>query len=206
MSSLSRERTADVIDDLGVRRNARLTALTGSVLLVLLFLEGVTVLQVGSLIVPHMVIGAALLAPVLLKLSTTGWKILRYYTRSPEYVREGPPPLLRRLLAPVVMVTTVGLLGTGVVLMLDGPSASSRWTFLHKGFFVVWFAAMTVHVLVHVGRTVRAVTLEYVARRPDALPGRGVRLLALAGMLLLGTGLASWATGFTGPWTALFHG
>jgi succinate dehydrogenase hydrophobic anchor subunit len=90
--------------------------------------------------------------------------------------------------------------------MLDGPSASARWTFLHKGFFVVWFAAMTVHVLLHVGRTARAVTLEYVARRPDALPGRGVRLLALAGMLVLGTGLASWATGHTAAWTALFHG
>lgn len=206
MTSLSRERTADVTDDQGVRKNARLTALTGSVLLVLLFLEGVTVLQVGPLIVPHMVIGAALLAPVLLKLSTTGWKILRYYTRSPEYVREGPPPLLRRLLAPVVMVTTVGLLGTGVVLMLDGPSASSRWTFLHKGFFVVWFAAMALHVLVHVARTARAVTLEYVARRPDALPGRGVRLLALVGMLVLAAGLASWATGYTAPWTAVFRG
>ncbi len=206
MSSVSPERTRVATRDLGVRQNARLTALTGSVLLVLLFVEGVTVLQVGSLIVPHIVIGVALLAPVLLKLATTGWKIIRYYTRSPEYVREGPPPLLRRLLAPVVMVTTVGLLGTGVVLMLEGPSASFRWTFLHKAFFVLWFGAMTLHVLIHVARTARAVTVEYVSRRPDALPGRGARLLALLGMAVLAVGLASWAAGHTAAWTALFHG
>lgn len=206
MTSVSSERTGHATRELGVRQNARLTALTGSVLLVLLFAEGITVLQVGSLIVPHMVIGTALLAPVLLKLSTTGWKILRYYTRSPEYVREGPPPMLRRLLAPVVMVTTVGLLGTGVVLMLEGPSAASRWTFLHKAFFVLWFAAMTLHVLIHVARTVRAVSVEYLTRHPEALPGRGVRLLALTGALVLGIGLASWATGYTAPWTGLFGG
>lgn len=206
MSKLSPERTAADAGELGVRKNARMTALTGSVLLVLLFVEGITVLQVGSLIVPHMVIGTLLLAPVLLKLSTTGWKILRYYTRSPAYVREGPPPILRRLLAPVVIVTTVGLLGSGVVLMLEGPSASGRWSFLHKAFFVLWFGAMAIHVLVHVAHTVRTMMLEYVSRQPDALPGRGVRLLALAGVLVLGVGLASWATGYTEPWTALFRG
>jgi hypothetical protein len=205
VSKLSIDTTVDDTGEVGIRKNARMTALTGSVLLVLLFVEGVTVLRVGSLIVPHMVIGALLLAPVLLKLSTTGWKILRYYTRSPAYVREGPPPLVRRLLAPVVMVTTVGLLGSGVVLMLEGPSASGRWTFLHKAFFVLWFVAMAVHVLIHVTRTLRAVALEYVARRPDAVPGRGVRLLALLGMLVAGVGLASWATGYLAPWTAVFH-
>ena len=197
---------AAVVEDLGVRRNARLSALTGFVLLLLLAAEGVTVLRVGALIVPHMVIGALLLGPVLLKLSMTGWKILRYYTRAPEYVRAGPPPILRRLLAPVVMVCTVGLLGTGVVLMIDGPSSTGRMSLLHKAFFVLWFVAMTLHVLAHVATSARAVVVEYVGRHPDALPGRGTRLLALAGALVLGVGLAAWASTLTAPWTALFHG
>ena len=191
--------------DLGVRQNGRLTALTGAVLLLLLFVEGVTVLQVGSLIVPHMVIGTLLLAPVVLKMSTTGWKILRYYSHAPEYVRAGPPPMLRRLLAPIVMVTTVGLLGTGVLLMLDGPSDTGRMSFLHKGFFVLWFMAMAVHVLVHVLQSLRAVAAEYLARDPQALPGRGTRLLALGGTLVVGVGLASCAAGQTAEWTAVFH-
>ena len=190
--------------DLGVRKNARLTALTGAVLLVLLFIEGITVLQVGSLIVPHMVIGALLLAPVGLKLSTTGWKILRYYARAPQYVREGPPPIGRRLLAPVVMVTTVGLLGSGIALMLEGPTASGRWGFLHKAFFVLWFMAMAVHVLVHVVRTLRTVVVEYAVGHPESLPGRGTRLLALAGVLVIGVGIAGWAAGHTSAWVSIF--
>ena len=200
---------ADVGTDavtLGVRKNARLTSLTGVVLLVLLFLEGVTVLQVGALIVPHLVIGTLLLAPVAFKLGTTGWKIIRYYAHSPEYVRAGPPPLPRRLLAPVVMVATVGLLGTGVALMLLGPSSTGQLSFLHKAFFVLWFAAMALHVLIHAWRSLRSVLAEYGARAGDALPGRAGRLLALAGMLVVGAVLAVWATGFTAPWTALFHG
>lgn len=196
-----------VVEDtgsLGVRRNARLTSLTGFVLLLALFAEGVTVLSVGSLVVPHIVIGTFLLAPVALKLGTTGWKILRYYTGAPAYVHAGPPPLLRRLLAPVVMVTTVGLLGTGVVLMLHGPGSTDRMAFLHKAFFVVWFGAMTLHVLIHVARSMRAVATEYAASREVVLPGRGVRLLVLAACVLVGLGLAAWATGYTAPWTQLF--
>ena len=199
---------ADVGTDavtLGVRKNARLTSLTGVVLLVLLFLEGVTVLQVGALIVPHLVIGTLLLAPVAFKLGTTGWKIIRYYAHSPEYVRAGPPPLPRRLLAPVVMVATVGLLGTGVALMLLGPSSTGQLSFLHKAFFVLWFAAMALHVLIHAWHSLRSVLAEYGAAA-EALPGRGGRLLALAGVLVVGAALAIWATGFTAPWTAVFHG
>jgi succinate dehydrogenase hydrophobic anchor subunit len=189
----------------GVRKNARLTSLTGFVLLLLLFAEGVTVLRVGALVVPHIAIGAALLAPVALKLSTTGWKIVRYYTHAPDYVRAGPPPMARRLLAPVVMVTTVGLLATGIGLMLIGPGSTGRLSFLHKAFFALWFLAMAVHVLVHVARSLRSVVAEYLASNPDALPGRGVRALTIAGTLLVGVGLAVWATGFTAQWTAVFH-
>ena len=202
--------STDAVDagraELGVRQNARLTSLTGFVLLGALFAEGITVLSVGSLIVPHMVIGALLLAPVALKLSTTGYKIVRYYTGAPAYVAAGPPPIARRLLAPLVMVATVGLLGTGVLLMIEGPQATGRMSFLHKGFFVVWFVAMTMHVLIHALGSVRAVVAEYLARHPEALPGRGARALSLAGCLVAGAGLAMWATGFTAPWTAIFHG
>jgi hypothetical protein len=196
---------ADVVTEV-VLKNARLTSLTGLILLILLFLEGITVLEVGTLIVPHLVIGTLLLAPVAFKLGTTGWKIVRYYAHSPEYVRAGPPPLPRRLLAPVVMVTTVGLLGTGVALMLLGPSSTGQLSFLHKAFFVLWFVAMALHVLIHALRSLRSVLAEYGARGADVLPGRGGRLLALAGVLVVGAALAMWATGFTAPWTAVFHG
>ena len=191
-------------ESLGVRQNSRLTSLTGFVLLIALAAEGVTVLRVGALVVPHIVIGALLLAPVLLKLGSTGWKIARYYLHSPEYVAAGPPPILRRLLAPLVMITTVGLLGTGIILMLQGPASVGRISFLHKGFFIAWFAVMALHVLIHVSGSLRAVAAEYFTRGAAVLQGRGTRALVLAACVVVGVGLALWASGYTAPWVAVF--
>ncbi len=188
--------------DAGVGQNARLTGLTAAVLLVLLAAEGVTILRIEPWIGPHIVIGFVLVAPVALKLSSTGYKIVRYYTSAPAYVAEGPPPLSRRLLAPVVMVTTAGVLGTGFELALLGPDAAGRWTVLHKGFFVLWFLAMTVHVLLHLTGTGQAVVGEYTGAGPTALSGRGRRQLVLLGTLFVGVVLGYVALRYTGAWTS----
>jgi hypothetical protein len=186
----------------GVTANARLTTLTGAVLLVLLFLEGATVLSVGRFITPHIVIGVLLIGPVALKLGSTGYKIVRYYTGSAAYVVAGPPPILRRLLAPVVMVTTVALLGSGVLVMLAGPGSSSRMLFLHKASFVLWFAAMAIHVLLHLGRVARGVGAEFSSPSVSALPGRGLRALLAAASLVVGSGLALWSLSYAHVWAA----
>jgi len=186
----------------GVSANARLTTLAGAVLLVLLFLEGLTVLSVGRFVTPHIVIGALLIGPVALKLGSTGYKIVRYYTGSTAYVVAGPPPILRRLLAPVVMVTTVALLGSGVLVMLDGPGSGSRMLFLHKASFVLWFAAMAIHVVLHLGRVARGVGAEISGPAADALPGRGVRALLTASSLVVGSGLALWSLSYAQVWAA----
>jgi hypothetical protein len=90
-----------------------------------------------------------LLPPVGLKLASTGWRMLRYYRRGEEYVRRGPPHIaLRVLVAPVVVVSTLFLFGTGVALLaLD--ETQGTLVGLHKASFVVWFAATSVHVLAH---------------------------------------------------------
>ena len=135
----------------GVDRNERLTAATGVVLIVLLAALGVTILSVGQLIWWHVLIGMLLIPPVLLKLGSTGWRFLRYYTRSPEYVDRGPPVLPLRLLAPLVVVSTLVVFGTGVALIVVGP-AGGILVGLHKASFIVWFFATAVHVLAHVRR------------------------------------------------------
>ena len=189
----------------GVRRNARLTALTGFVLLLLLGAEGITVVGFDGLVGPHLVIGTALLAPVALKLASTGWKILRYYGRTPDYVRAGPPPLVRRLLAPLVIVTTIGLLGTGIALMLLGPANAGPLPFLHRAFFAVWCAAIALHVLIHAQRSLRAVNAEVTAPPSQVLPGRAWRALTLTGTLAAGVGLAAWSAQHVAPWTSALH-
>jgi hypothetical protein len=190
----------------GVRQNARLTALLGSVLVILLGAELATALSVDSLIGPHLILGTALLAPVALKLGTTGWKIVRYYAHAPAYVRAGAPHLFRRLLAPVVIVTTVGLLGSGLALLVLGPAGAGHVATFHRGFFAVWCVALAMHVLTQAVRSLRAVRAEVTATGGSSLPGRRQRALALCVTLVVGIGLAAWAAQQVAPWTIALHG
>jgi hypothetical protein len=151
----------------GPAGNVRLTSWTGLLLLVLLAVEGFTLLSLGSLLSVHLWVGALLVPPVLLKSATTGWRIVRYYTGDPDYVRAGPPPLLLRLLGPLVVLLTLSVLGTGLALVLLGQDSFRSYAglplsmlTLHKASFVLWFAVMALHVL---ARTVPA--LRVLSRR-----------------------------------------
>ncbi len=129
--------------------NERLTVLTGIVLFLLLAALGVTILRIGPLIWEHLFIGLLLLGPVALKLGSTGYRFVRYYTRNPVYLRKGPPPPYLRLLAPLVVLSTVVVFVSGVALLLLGPSSRSTLLLVHKASFFVWLAATAVHVLGH---------------------------------------------------------
>ena len=74
-------------DDIGVVGNERLTALTGAVLLVSFAVEIVTVVLPRAVMPAHFFIGVLLIGPVAVKTASTGWRILRYYTRHPAYRR-----------------------------------------------------------------------------------------------------------------------
>jgi hypothetical protein len=139
----------------GIEGNARLTALTGLLLLILLFVEGITVLGVRQMFPVHAFVGLLLIPPILLKLASTGYRFLRYYTGSRTYRAAGPPRPLLRLTAPLLVATTIVLFGTGVILLLAGPGGRETWRQFHSVFFFFWFWLMTLHVLVYVGRLPR---------------------------------------------------
>src|SRR5215468_18980 len=102
-----------------VEANARLTATTGLVLLVLLVIEIVTVaLQPRSVLTLHTVVGLMLIPPVVVKLGSTVWRMISYYRGVPDYRYKGPPPWWLRVLGPVLSVLTVLVLASGVVLIL----------------------------------------------------------------------------------------
>jgi hypothetical protein len=61
-----------------------------------------------------MFLGVLLIGPVLLKIASTGYRFVRYYTGSEGYVRKGPPAPIPRVLGPVVILTSLAVLGTGV--------------------------------------------------------------------------------------------
>ena len=178
--------------------NARLTATTAVVLLILLAAEGVTILSIRSLLSAHIVIGLLLIPPVALKLLSTGYRFFRYYARDPDYVAKGPPHVLMRLLAPLLVATTLTVLGTGVGLLAFGPQHHRDLLLgLHKTSFVLWFFLMAVHVL------------AYNPRLPHlVLSGRsmGRRTALVASSVAAGALLAGASYSLAGPWLHHAHG
>ncbi|HEV3171295.1 MAG TPA: hypothetical protein VGZ32_13175 [Actinocrinis sp.] len=174
-------RTASTRGRGGADGNERLTAITGVVLLVLFAAEGVTLLQLRGLLYWHYFIGLLLIGPVCVKIASTAYRFTRYYTRHPEYVRKGPPAPLLRLLGPFVILTSVGVLGTGVALGLAGTRtyAGVPILLLHKASFVLWAAVMTAHVLAYVWRLPALVGADLRSSRGrramGAIGGRGLR-------------------------------
>ncbi|MGW1162072.1 hypothetical protein ACWD48_28520 [Streptomyces sp. NPDC002519] len=175
----------------GPEGNERLTAATGAVLLILFAVEGVTVLFLGQLLTLHFFIGLLLTGPVCLKIGSTGYRFYRYYTGSPAYRRKGPPALLLRLLGPLVVATSVAVLGTGVTLALLGRDTGPvPVLLLHKASFLCWIAVMAVHVLAYLWRLPGLIGAD-LRRRPArhgiAAPQRVARWSLLA--VALGGGL-----------------
>ena len=105
----------------GVEGNERLTGATAVLLIALLAVEGITLLFLGRLLSVHVFVGMLLIPPVLLKLGATGYRFMRYYRRRREYTAKGPPPpIMRFLVAPVLVLSTIGVLGTGVLMIAFG--------------------------------------------------------------------------------------
>jgi hypothetical protein len=191
--------------DHGVEANARLTATNAAVLIVLLAAEGATILRVRQLISPHVFLGMVLIPPVLLKIGSTGYRFVRYYRGAPAYLRKGPPPLVLRLLGPVVVILTVVLLASGVALLLASPAWSHELLFVHKASFVLWFFAMTIHVLGHLTEVARIAPRDWLRRARRDVSGAGTRQWLIAASLVAGALLGLATLSLIGPWLASVH-
>ncbi len=184
----------------GAESNARLTAMTAAVLVALLAVEGLTILHVRALLTLHIFIGMLLIPPVLLKMGSTIWRFARYYLGVPDYRRKGPPLPLFRILGPVVIILTGCVFATGIALFL-GPNAwRSQMLVLHRDSFIVWFVVMAIHVLGHLGETVKIAPRDWMRRTRHQVDGASARQWALAGSLALGLVLALIVVPHIGPW------
>jgi hypothetical protein len=167
----------------GSAGNEQLTAVVAVILVVLLVAEGATLLNVRSLLTVHAFVGMLLIPVVALKFASTGWRMLRYYLGGEEYVRRGPPHVvLRMLVAPVLIASTLVLFGTGVALLIVGQT-SGTIVGLHKASFVVWLAAAGVHVLAH--------ALELPRFLRSRAPGAALRVAVAAGTVVTGLAVAT---------------
>jgi len=191
----------------GPAGNEQLTAATGAVLLLLLAALGVTIVRIGSLLSAHMFIGMLLIGPVALKMASTGYRFVRYYTANPPYRLKGPPAAAMRLMAPMVVLSTVVVFATGVALLFAGPGSRGTLTPLHKGSFVVWIAFTGLHVLGHLAELPAALRAGGGTRGSwdDYGSGRGARALSLAGALVGGLVLALVVESQFGAWSQFYR-
>jgi hypothetical protein len=184
----------------GVEGNARLTATTGTLLTLLLLLEGFTILDVRGYITLHAAVGLILIGPVALKCASTIYRFARYYSGRADYVRKGPPHLVLRVIGPLVVLSTLAVVGTGVVLLADNGS-SDTWITLHQASFIVWVALMAVHFLGHLQSAALDTARELRRQRDDpARPGKLLRWTAVTVSLLVGVGLATAFTPSPSAW------
>ena len=216
----------------GTEGNERLTVLTGLRLTGLLAALGITIVRNGQLLWLHLFLGLLLIGPVALKLASTGYRFVRYYTANPRYHAKGPPGPALRIMAPLIVLLTVTVFASGVVLLFIGPGSSARSSvfLIHKASFIAWLALTAFHILGHLPEIVRVLRRAQQSRRElttaraprsrhstapetqlgERLPGRGGRWVSLSGAVVIGLILAIVLIPDFATWTGaagqvLFH-
>lgn len=193
----------------GPAGNARLTAWIGWLLLVAFLVECGTLISLSQFMNVHVVVGVLLVALVLAKTASTGWRILRYYTGDPAYRQAGPPPLLLRMLGPLVVIGGFAVLGSGLALIALGQAARQElFTVLgfrvdavtiHQGAFVLWLGVTVPHTLA------RLIPAWQIAMDRRKLPGGFTRAAAVAAVVAAGAIAAGPVLGEAGEWLHQRH-
>lgn len=186
----------------GVIGNERITALAGAVLLVLLLAEIVSAAILHTLMSIHVFVGVLLVGPLVVKLGSTGWRFLRYYTRSPAFVHRGPPLLTLRLMGPLLIAATLVVIGSGIGLVITGPRNASLLLPLHGLSVLVWLPLIAIHVFAHILQVPRLVADDWSnSSVKNIIAGRGLRLGINLGALLAGAAAAILLFPGAAPWT-----
>ncbi len=189
-------------DRFAVVGNERLTALAGAVLLVLIVVELVTVPTLRALLSVHVFVGVLLVGPLAVKLGSTGYRFLRYYTGSPAFVRKGPPRLALRVLAPLLLATTLVVIGSGIGLLVTGPTQAGSLRSVHILSTLLWLPLIAIHVFAYLRRVPRSLADDWSNHPAEHAPGRGLRLGVNLGALVLGTISAMLLLPVATPWLA----
>ena len=192
----------------GPEGNERLTAASAAVLFVLLAAEGVTIVFLRPLLSAHVFIGMLLIPPVALKTASTGWRFVRYYTGDRGYREKGPPLLPLRLLAPLVVASTVSLFATGVALLVVGPGPRRRARAAQGELRGLARCDERARTRVHPAGPGLARS-DWRRADPAPIGGSFARRTLLAGALVAGVILALVTVRYAQPWVhwaAVFHG
>jgi hypothetical protein len=187
-----------------VSGNERLTSITGAVLFVLLGLIGITVLQVRSLLPEHLLLGFVLIPPLGLKMFSTGYRFVRYYTGDAVYRSAGAPTLMLRLIAPIVVLSTLSLFVTGLELWAFGLRFGSIWIAAHKLSFVIWLPFTLIHAFSYFNKSADTAAAELSGKSPGG--GAFARRSLVVGSLVAGVVLALASLAYASPFVYFGEG
>ena len=145
----------------GHRGQRRADQRRAAVLVVLLLTEGVTIIDMGGLRTPHMVVGLVLIPPVLVKLGSTGYRFARYYLARAGLPREGAAAhaaarCSRRRSSSRRSASSP----PGVALLALGHRSDTLLE-VHKVTFIVWGVVFGVHVLAHLRGMARSLRSDW---------------------------------------------
>lgn len=184
--------------DAGPAQNERLTALDGLLLFILLAAIAVTILDVRRWLGAHYLVGFVLIPPLTLKLGSTGYRLFRYYSGSRPYRLAGAPPLLLRfVVAPVLVVSTAIVFGSGLELWLFGLRFGSEWILAHTLSAVVMMFAVTAHSVAHLGRSFDIARDEVGAGRRADFSRQSLVIASLAAGAVLAIASLTYASPFS---------
>lgn len=182
----------------GPRGNRNLTALLGALLLAGILVElGTLLLGLQQTMAVHIAVGVALIPLAAVKLGSTGWRMIRYYTRNPDYRAEGPPRPFLRGIAPLVVGSTVALLGSGVGLVFAGPHAR-YFNAVHSTSFAIFVIVVGAHALAYLPKLRRFAFADWARGRRTQ--GHALRRGLVAFALVAGGSFAVAAVETASPW------
>ncbi len=181
-------------------RNERLTAIAGAVLLILIVVELIITANLDEFISEHIFTGILLSGPLVVKLFSTGYRFTRYYTKSPEFIRKGPPNILLRLLAPFLVITTIVVIisGFGLVYFPDHNLLFK----IHAASVAIWLPLLGVHIYAYLRKVPGLIARDWSKNLNDRVPGRVRRLGTNLVALIVGGVAAVLLT----PWHPGRHG
>ena len=93
------------------------------------------------------------------------------------------------MLGPVLILTSVGVLATGVLLAFSGPGGS--WEKMHQLFFYLWLIVVIIHVVHYLPKLPKLLASHPAERALQAAAGGKTRWLLLIGSVIGGLILAA---------------
>jgi hypothetical protein len=170
-------------------------------ILILFVIEVVTVvLRVTNVLSLHIAIGLLLVPPVLLKLGSTTWRLANYYRGMSAYRQRGAPPMLLRVLGPILGILTTLLLASGIALIVGPGWMHTGALAIHKVTYYLALVAVAIHARAHFTEAVHLTARDIARRARILVPGVRYRWTAVVSGLLLGALIALALTGQATPY------